>query len=138
MSENLVRVGVGVYIRHQGKILFMFRKKSHAKGTWHPPGGHVDFGESLEESVKRETLEEVGVKIENIRQIAVTEDIFEEYKKHYVTLHYVADLIEGEVAKVMEPEKCEKIEWFSWENRPEPLAKFNENFVKLGINPMDF
>ncbi len=36
------------------------------KGFWNPPGGHIKKGEVLEECIKRETLEEGGVSIDEL------------------------------------------------------------------------
>jgi len=38
-------------------------------------------------------------------------------------------------AKVMEPEKCEKWNWFEWNNLPEPLFLPIQNLLKKGYIP---
>jgi 8-oxo-dGTP diphosphatase len=40
-------VGIGVLVRHNGKILLGKRKGSHGRRTWAPPGGHLEFEEEL-------------------------------------------------------------------------------------------
>jgi 8-oxo-dGTP diphosphatase len=118
--EKQVRVGIGVYILKDGKILMGKRIGAHGKNTWSPPGGWLEFGESWEDCAKRETLEEAGIKIKNIRYWAATNEIPEGEEKHVVTIHMLADYDEGE-PKIMEPEKWEKWNWFSWSELPEPL-----------------
>lgn len=118
--ERQVRVGVGVYITKNGKILMGKRIGLHGKGTWSPPGGWLEFGESWENCARRETFEEAGIKIKNIRFGAVTNDIPKDEGKHVVTIHMIADHGLGE-PKIMEPEKWEKWEWFSWDTLPRPL-----------------
>ena len=54
---------VGVYLEQNGKIL-MVQEKGQAWGLWCIPLGHVDEGESLEDSAKREVMEETGYYIE--------------------------------------------------------------------------
>lgn len=130
------KIGVGVYIRKDNKILFMLRKSSHGTGTWHPPGGKLEYKESFEECAIREVLEEVNLKIRNVKLMGVTNDIFEE-DEHYITIHMVADYESG-LEKIMEPDKCEDLKWFNWDNLPKPLFKSNENFLKLNINPFNF
>ncbi|MBU0929712.1 MAG: NUDIX domain-containing protein, partial [Nanoarchaeota archaeon] len=61
--DKIVRVGVGVYIIKDNKILFGKRKGFHGSGTWCPPGGHLEFNESIEECAIREVMEETGIKI---------------------------------------------------------------------------
>ncbi len=63
MSNNdlgKIRVGVGIMIFKDGKVLMGRRKGSHGAGEYAFPGGHLDFGESFEDCAKRETLEEAG------------------------------------------------------------------------------
>lgn len=54
---------VGVYLEQNGKIL-MVQEKGQAWGLWCIPLGHLDKGESLEDSAKREVMEETGYSIE--------------------------------------------------------------------------
>lgn len=132
--ENRPRVGVGVAILKNGKVLMGKRKNSHGEGTWCFPGGHLEFGESWEKCALRETEEEVGIKIKNLRFGTVTNDFFKEENKHYITIIMVADYDSGKVT-LGEPEKCEKWEWFSWNNLPEPLFVPQQNLIKQKFNP---
>ena len=138
MSSELNRpkVGVGVLIFKDNKILLGKRKNSHGDDSWCPPGGHLEFNEELEDCANRETLEETGIKIKNIKLITATNDIFIKENKHYITLHLIADYDSGEV-KLMEPEKCEKWEWFSWNNLPSNLFLPTLNLIKNGFNPLN-
>ncbi|NQU78099.1 NUDIX domain-containing protein [Candidatus Falkowbacteria bacterium] len=135
-TDKQTRVGLGVLILKDNKVLFGKRKNSHGEGCWCAPGGHLEFGESFESCAARETLEEVDIKIKNIRLGTVTNDIFEKEDKHYITIIMVADYDSGEV-KLMEPEKCEKWDWFSWDNLPEPLFLPEINLLKQGYNPFE-
>lgn len=137
MSENKqVRVGIGVYILRDGKILMGKRIGSHGKNTWSPPGGWLEFGENWEECAKRETLEEAGIEIKNIRFWTVTNDIHEVEEKHVVTLHMIADYDSGE-PKIMEPEKWEKWDWFSWDDLPGPLFYPLKKLKEQNFNPFE-
>jgi 8-oxo-dGTP diphosphatase len=127
-------IGVGVYIIKNNKVLLGKRKNAHGPGTWCPPGGHIEFGELIEEAAKRETQEETGITIKNIKRGTYTEDFFKHEKKHYITIAVIADYAGGEV-KIMEPEKCEKWEWFGWDKLPQPLFLPVENAIKQGFNP---
>jgi 8-oxo-dGTP diphosphatase len=128
-------VGVGVIIIHQNKVLLGKRKGSHGAGAWSFPGGHLEFGESWESCARREVLEETGVHIQNIRFGAVTNDVFTEESKHYVTIFLVADYASGEVT-LMEPEKCDRWEWFNWHTLPEPLFVPLMNLRKTTFDPL--
>jgi len=133
MSER-PKVGVGVIIVRDNKILLGKRKNAHGDGTWSPPGGHLEYGESWEEGGAREIMEETGMTVKNIRFSTVTNDIFPIEEKHYITLIMLADYDSGE-AKIMEPEKWECWQWFEWGKLPQPLFIPIQNLLKTNYNP---
>lgn len=55
------KVGVGVIVLKEKKLLLGQRKGSHSQGEWAPPGGHLEFGEEVAACAKRELLEETGL-----------------------------------------------------------------------------
>jgi 8-oxo-dGTP diphosphatase len=126
-------VGVGVIIIKDNKVLLGKRKNAHGEGSWCFPGGHLEFNEDIEDCAKREVFEETGIKIKNIKTVTFTNDIFKEEEKHYITLFLVAEYDSRKI-RVMEPEKCEKWEWFEWSNLPQPLFLPIQNLLKQGFN----
>ena len=112
-------LGVGVLIVRDGRILLGKRRGSHGEGSWAPPGGHVDEGESFEATAVREVLEETGLAITNTRVGPTTEDHFPE-GKHFRTTFVIAEAPAGEPQN-LEPHKCDGWEWFCWSDLPHPL-----------------
>ncbi len=108
--ERHPRIGVGCIVRKGNMLLMGERFGSHGEGTWSIPGGHLEYGETPEETAIRETLEETGVHVKNPRFLAVTNDIFEKEQKHYVTLFMIADYDSGEPT-ITEPNKFRFVEW---------------------------
>ncbi len=133
-SRQRPEIGVGAIILKDGKVLLGLRKGSHGAGTWSFPGGHLEFGESLEECATREVFEETGVSLKNIRRGTFTNDIFESEQRHYVTLYVIAEYDSGEPT-VKEPNKCERWAWFSWDQLPHPLFLPLRNLLKQGFRP---
>lgn len=120
METPNVRVGIGVFVFKDGKFLMQKRQGSHGEGTWSLPGGHLEFGESFEETARREVKEESNLEIKNIRFGAVTNDHFVDEHKHYVTIWMLSDWAGGEL-KNMEPNKCTAQTWNTFDDLPEPL-----------------
>jgi len=120
MKRPGVRVNVLIYKGND--ILFMkkFSNKKLGDNTWSIPGGHVEMFEDLEFTVKRETVEEVGIKIKNLRFIDITNDIYRNINKHYITVFFCADYLSG-VPRVMEPEKCREVKWINKNEIPKKL-----------------
>lgn len=135
--ENSPKVGIGVMVIKEGKILLGKRKNAHGEGTWSYPGGHLEFGESWEACSKREVMEETGIEIKNLRFGMVTNDIFENEQKHYITIFIIADFASGDVT-LMEPHKCEVWDWFEWGQFPKPLFLPIVNQLKTNFNPLKF
>lgn len=114
------RVGVGVFIWKDGKFLMGKRKGSHGADTWSIPGGHLEFGESWEETAKREAVEETGLTVDNVRFVALTNDLFPSDDKHYITIWVKCDWISGEPT-ITEPDKWVDQEWRTFQTLPSPL-----------------
>lgn len=114
------KVGVSVLIRKGNTILLEKRAHVHGAGTWGPPSGHINFGEAPEQTAARETREETGVSIKNITFRCVTNDVFTQEQKHYITLWFDAEYASGEL-KVQAPEEESDAGWFDQDALPQPL-----------------
>lgn len=110
--KNRPLIGVGIIIVKNNCILLGKRINAHGQGTWAPPGGHLEYGETPEQCAMRELDEETGIKITNLRRAPFTSDVFEEKQKHYITLFFIADYFSG-IPINREPEKCEGWHWIS-------------------------
>lgn len=116
--QSLTRVGVGVIVIRDGLVLLGQRIGSHGAGTWALPGGHLEFGEGVDECAAREVREETGLEIEACSAGPYSSDLFE--GKHYVTLFVVARSRAGE-PRILEPTKCAEWRWVRWSALPTPL-----------------
>lgn len=126
-------VGVAVFVVADGRVLLGKRRGSHGAGTWALPGGHLEWGETPEECARREVLEETGLALDDIRHGPFTNDVFPE-GRHYVTLFLTARRSGGTLS-LREPAKCERWEWFSWDQLPEPLFLPLATLRKTGFDP---
>ena len=120
MSNQTVRVGVGVFVFKAGQFLMGQRRNAHGEGSWSLPGGHLEFGESLAEVASREVREETGLRIKNIHFGAVTNDLFEGEGKHYVTVWLLSNW-DGGQEQVGEPDKFVELQWRDFDDLPAPL-----------------
>lgn len=140
MTENAPKVGVGVMIlNNSGEVLLAKRKGSHGEGEYVFPGGHLEFGESFSDCAMRETDEEAGIEIANIR-FQYLANILKYCSKHYVHIGLTADHLSGE-PQVLEPEKSESWDWYSIDNPPQPLFEMCRLAIesyKSGQNYFDF
>jgi 8-oxo-dGTP diphosphatase len=105
-----VGVGVGVLIfNHAGQVLMGKRLDGVGSGTWSPPGGHLEFGETFEETAIRETFEETGLTIQNPTFVSLTNNIFEPEYKHFIVIFMKA--IYDNVQPILHKEHHKTTEW---------------------------
>lgn len=88
------RVGVGAVVLRGDRVLLVRRGQAPALGKWSLPGGLVDVGETTEEAVRRELLEECGLAIRVVGVAGVvdriTRDAAGRVRYHYVLVDYLA------------------------------------------------
>ncbi len=82
----------------------------------------MEGGESFEGCAKRETMEEAGIEIGNIRLLCVSNLKFNT-GKHYVDFGILADWVSGE-PQILEPDRCEEWRWFALDDLPPPAELF--------------
>ena len=117
-KESRPLVGVGVIIIRDGKILLAARKGSHGENTWASAGGHLEFGETLEECAKREAFEEFGIHVQRMTFLCVSNIVA--YDRHYIDVEFLGDL--GiQIPKIQEQDSFANLQWFSLSELPRPL-----------------
>jgi 8-oxo-dGTP diphosphatase len=136
MKQNYPQVGVGVIVLREGLVLLGQRIGSHGAGTWALPGGHLEFGESLEQCAIREVREETGLEVRTVTPGPYVNDVFLSEGRHYITLFVVAIITSGN-PEVREPTKCAHWQWFRWSELPEPLFQPLETLRRTGFVPED-
>lgn len=133
------KVGVGVMILKEGKVLLGKRKGSHGEGEYAFPGGHLEYMESFSNCAKRETKEECGIDIKDIK-FQFLANIVKYAPKHYIHIGLIAEWESGQ-PEVLEPEKCEGWLWYNINNLPEPIfemCKMAIQSYKESKNYFDF
>jgi ADP-ribose pyrophosphatase YjhB (NUDIX family) len=100
-------VGIGGVIIDQGRALLIRRGSEPLLGEWSIPGGTLELGESLQEGVARELLEETGVKVRVLDLIEVFDRIYlgdgssrveveGKPRFHFVIVDYLCEPLSGE------------------------------------------
>ncbi len=130
-------VGTAIFVRWGQNVLMGKRKGSHGVGTWAPPGGKLDAGETVFEAGARELLEETGLVVppESLKPVGFTDDFFEERGLRFITLfleHRITNRLTVDV-ELREPEKCEGWRWVPAARLPEPLFLPLQNLLRTGF-----
>ncbi len=132
--DKVVRVGIGVFIIKNGKFLMGKRRNSHGDGTWSVPGGHLEFGESIEKGAAREAFEETGLRVKDIKIAGIGNDFFKKEDKHYITIWVTTHWKSGK-EKIKEPDKFIEMDWYNFRSLPKHLflpwkQLFKSDFIK--------
>ena len=105
---------IEIYHAHefQGIVLIERGKDPSGKAL---PGGKVEWGETVEQAVRREMKEETNLELENLRQFHVYSDPQRDARHHSVEVTYLAKAhaypIAGDDAKTALVVKIEEIPW---------------------------
>jgi ADP-ribose pyrophosphatase YjhB (NUDIX family) len=121
-SSNGPRVGCGVAILRDRKLLLIRRARPPEAGCWSLPGGKVDLWERTEAAARREIAEELGVRLGALDLLCVVDYVAPEEGEHWVSPVFVAHAFEGEPA-LLEPEKHTGLGWFALDALPGPLTQ---------------
>lgn len=122
---DYIGVSVGAFIiNDRSEVLLMKRSQNakNEKGKWEAPGGAVEFGEKLEDAIRREMREELGIEIDILKQWTAKDHIIPEDKQHWVPTTFLVKVAKGYKPENIEQAKHDAIGWFSIENFPEPLS----------------
>lgn len=126
----------GAFIRNQkGQLLLV--KGFKWPDLWHVPGGKVKWGESYQETLKREVKEEVGVEVEKIKLFNFLEAIFPPQfhkKSHFLFIECECYIKPGEKIK-LDQRELSQYKWFNLEQAlKENIDKWTKNSIKKLIN----
>jgi len=103
---------VDAIIEHEGGIVLVLRR--NPPPGWALPGGFVDYGETVEQAVRREALEETGLTLADLKMFSVYSDPDRDPRQHTITTVFTArgegDLRAGDDAA--------RVEVFALENLP--------------------
>jgi 8-oxo-dGTP pyrophosphatase MutT (NUDIX family) len=115
-GKDCIGIGVGALIFHpwDGKLLMLKRGLScpYDIGKWEFPGGKVEKGDTLVDTVLREVREEVGLVVKTVMGFPVTELILGD--QHWLGFSFLC-LAETVDAKIQEPSKCMELQWLTFE-----------------------
>jgi 8-oxo-dGTP diphosphatase len=93
-------VGVGGVVIRDGRALLIKRGSAPLKDQWSIPGGTLELGESIQEGVRRELLEETGIEVRVGELIEVFDRIFRDdagkIQYHFVIVDFLCEAISGE------------------------------------------
>lgn len=100
-SFDRPRVGVGVVVWQEDRVLLIQRGKPPDKGAWSLPGGSQELGETVFEAAAREVLEETGLIVRPAAVLTAVDSIVRDDSGaivfHYTIIDVLADYLSGTI-----------------------------------------
>ena len=121
-----------IIVTKRDEILLGKRINTIGEGCWGLPGGHVEEGESMFSCARRELHEETGIEVNDLQLINITEEpgITGSYYLHF---NFLLKESVFEI-KLMEPEKCERWEFFNKKSLPKETFEGHRRIIKYYLS----
>ena len=138
MKKGVDYIGVTVsFLCHDGKGSVLLSKRSSGArdehGRWDCGGGGVEFGDTVEATLKKEIGEEYCTDVLDFQFLGFR-DVFREQDgkpTHWLSLDYFV-LVDPTKVKNGEPHKLDEVQWFPHDALPEPMhsqwPKFRDQY----------
>ncbi len=113
---DVPRVGVGAVVIKDDKVLLVRRGIPPSEGLWAIPGGHIELGETIQETAEREIMEETGIVIKAGEPMYAF-DLIERDDAGRIRFHFIVVDVTGEYVSG-EPHGADdalEARWLSWE-----------------------
>jgi NAD+ diphosphatase len=104
-----------IVLVRRGEEFLLARKPEWAPGRYSLVAGFVDFGESLEECVEREVLEETGIRVSNVRYVGSQNWPF----PSQLMAGFIAEYASGDI--LLDGAELEDARWFRRDQIPDAL-----------------
>jgi ADP-ribose pyrophosphatase YjhB (NUDIX family) len=124
-----------IFFCHDGKNNYLLNKRSTAcrdeHGTWDPGGGAIEFGDSVDGTIRKEIKEEYCADVIEYEFLGFRDvhRVNEGKKTHWIALDFKV-LIDPSQAKIGEPHKSDGIGWYTLDAMPSPLHSQFPYFLK--------
>lgn len=108
MQKNSVEIAVGGFVLNTENKLLLIRGDKW-NGVYVVPGGHVEFGETLEEALHRELQEETGLEITNPVFLGVQEAVQDPKfspNRHFILVDYMCQCQNSNTIPSQEAQEC--------------------------------
>ena len=128
----------GLFLRKDNEVLLQKRcNNALCSKLYAIPGGSVEAGESVLQTIIRETKEELGVNllVEDLKVVHVMH--FKSSYGEFIHFFLETNKWDGE-PKIMEPNKCSELKWFSVDVLPENITVENRQAIELSCKDVFF
>lgn len=123
-----------VFFCHDGACRFVMHKRGQntrdEQGRWDIGGGALEYGDTVEETLRREVKEEYGTDVLNFEFLGYRDvhRVHAGEPTHWVALDFKVR-VDPEQVKNGEPHKFDAVEWFTFATIPETVHTTIPHFL---------
>jgi 8-oxo-dGTP diphosphatase len=130
MKKYTGKTSTAIIPYEPNKILLIKRNTVPFKGYWALPGGRVDPGETVEQTIIREVKEETGLDVTIERKIGeyIEQGVKDGVEYEYYPTCFLVKPVGGEIKK--QESEIQEIKLFSLNELPKPLAFEHDQMIK--------
>jgi 8-oxo-dGTP diphosphatase len=127
LRRGVDHIGISAsFVVHDGKGKVLLQKRGlkcrDEQGKWDVGGGAIEFGESIDEAIRREIMEELctePVKIEFLTVYDAHRKLDDGTPTHWIAIIHAVQVDPSKV-KIGEPHKIDELGWFTSKTLPSP------------------
>lgn len=127
LKKGVDTIGVAItFFCHDGQGRVLMAKRSEQardeRGTWDIGGGALEFGEPVEEALRREVQEEYGAAVLGVEFLGYRDvhRVQNGVATHWIALDFRAR-IDPATVREGEPDVIQQVQWFTRDALPSPL-----------------
>ncbi len=130
MTETRTQLVSGIIIQNNKVLLGLRKNTEYFAGFWSLPVGHIEKNELAQDALKRELMEELGIKLVRSTSFCIKTD-------EALSISNQVYRIESWSGKISnkEPELCSELAWFSLDELPDNLTSVSRDILKPLIHP---
>jgi 8-oxo-dGTP pyrophosphatase MutT (NUDIX family) len=136
LSIDCVGIAI-IFLCHDGCGRFVLAQRGvkarNEAGAWDIGGGALEFGEDVEQTLRREIMEEYGTEVIDFELMGYR-DVHYDFDgpptKHWLALDFCVR-VQPEQVRIGEPHKFDDLGWFTLDSMPEPLYSRLPEFLSL-------
>jgi ADP-ribose pyrophosphatase YjhB (NUDIX family) len=107
-----------------GRYLFIRRERDPARGLLGIPGGFIDIGETVEEALRREVMEEVNLQIQDMQYLCSCKNSYPYRGVTYPVCDLIFTATALDLSQVQALDAVEAYEWRDLEETPAEMLAF--------------